>query len=110
MLVDSFYSKVRQDILIGPIFETIIGTNWDAHLPIMYNFWEDTLFQSRNYNGNPMRVHQQIHQRIPIRPEHFERWKDLFTATVTDFFEGEKAELARQRAVSIATIMQIKLS
>ena len=37
------------------------------------------------------------------------RWLQLFTSTVDELFEGEKAELAKQRAMSIATVMQLKL-
>jgi len=41
--------------------------------------------------------------------EHFQKWLLLFTETVDQLFEGEKAELAKQRATSIATVMQIKM-
>jgi hemoglobin len=34
----------------------------------------------------------------------------LFTATVDELFEGEKAELAKQRAISISTVMRIKIT
>jgi hemoglobin len=33
----------------------------------------------------------------------------LFTKTVDQLFEGEHADLAKQRAVSIATVMQLKI-
>ena len=37
-LVDIFYGKVREDELIGPIFEAKIQDNWAKHLNIMYRF------------------------------------------------------------------------
>ena len=40
---------------------------------------------------------------------HFDHWLMLFTTTVDDLFEGEKAEQTKQRATSIATVMQIKI-
>jgi len=110
LLIDSFYDKARKDELIGPIFHEVIGDHWDQHLPTMYKFWEDILFSTQSYEGNPMRVHQQLHERIPLEPAHFERWKKLFVETVRELFEGEKAELAVQRAISIATVMQLKTS
>jgi len=42
--------------------------------------------------------------------EHFERWRELFLETIAEQFEGEKAELARQRAQSISTIIQLKIA
>lgn len=110
LLVDSFYSKARKDELIGPIFNEVIGDHWDKHLPTMYKFWGDILLNTHEYEGNPMVVHKQLNMRIPLEPVHFERWKKLFVETVWELFEGDKAELAAQRAVSIATVMQLKIS
>lgn len=110
LLVDSFYGKARKDELIGPVFNEVIGDHWDEHLPTMYKFWGDILLNTNEYEGNPMFVHKRLNMRIPLEPAHFERWKKLFLETVHELFEGDKAELATQRAVSIATVMQLKIS
>jgi len=54
-------------------------------------------------------VHGVLHQSANFTAEHFNVWLKLFTSTVNELFEGEKAELAKQRAISIATVMQTKL-
>lgn len=110
LLVDSFYGKARKDELIGPIFNEVIGDHWDQHLPTMYKFWGDILLNTHDYEGNPMFVHKQLNARVPLQPAHFSRWKELFVETVQELFEGDKAELAKQRAVSIATVMQMKVA
>jgi len=110
LMVNSFYEKVKKDETIGYIFNDVAKVDWDHHLPIMYDFWEGIIFQTGNYEGNPMRVHINLNQVTPLQPAHFARWKQLFLETVNELFEGEKAELARQRAVSIATMMEIKTS
>ena len=107
-LINSFYEKVKKDETIGYIFNDVAKVDWDHHLPIMYDFWEGVIFQTGNYQGNPMRVHVNLNERTPLQPAHFARWKHLFIETVNELFEGDKAELARQRAVSIATMMEIK--
>jgi hemoglobin len=83
--------------------------NWEKHLPLMYSFWENTLFYTGTYSGNPMIIHQRIHQIAHLTVQHFDRWVTLFTAMVDDLYEGEKADLAKQRALSIATVMKIKI-
>jgi hemoglobin len=83
--------------------------NWNKHLPVMYDFWESILFFTASYNGNPMAVHGHLHRLANLNKEHFNVWLKLFTSTVDELFEGEKAELAKQRAASIATVMQMKL-
>lgn len=108
-LVNSFYDKVKQDALIGFIFTDIVRVNWERHLPVMYDFWENSLFYTGNYIGNPMEIHRHLHKLIPLTAEYFARWTDLFTSTVDELFAGEKATLAKQRAISIAAVMQFKI-
>lgn len=109
LLVDTFYEKVKADDTIGFIFNDITHVNWEKHLPVMYNFWENVLFYTGAYQGNPMSVHQHIHRVIPLTRVHFDRWYALFSETVDGLFEGNTAMLAKQRAMSIATVMQIHL-
>jgi hemoglobin len=108
-LIDHFYQLVIADPVIGYIFTDSIKVNWEKHLPVMYSFWENTLFFTGGYSGNPMTIHQRIHQIIHLTVEHYDRWTTLFCSNVDTHFEGEKAELAKQRALSIATIMKIKI-
>jgi hemoglobin len=109
LLVNSFYEKVKPDPVIGYIFTDIVKVNWERHLPRIYDFWENTVLYTGGYNGNPMELHRHLNRMIPLTSEQFKRWTDLFCATVDELFEGEKALLAKQRAVSISTVMQIKI-
>src|ERR1700754_4186708 len=108
LLIDSFYEKVKKDPLIGYLFNEVAKVDWPHHLPRMYDFWESVIFQTAGFNGNPMAAHIRLHQQSPLKKEHFEQWLTLFKQTVDEHFEGEKAELARQRAVSIGTVMQLR--
>lgn len=109
MLVDIFYTKVRQDGLIGHIFTDIAKVNWEKHLPVMYSFFENMLFYTGSYTGNPMELHKHINHLFPLTENHFRQWNYLFCSAVDELFTGEKAELAKQRAKSISTVMQIKI-
>lgn len=106
VLVNSFYDKVKADPVIGSLFAHV---NWTTHLPIMYAFWDNALFYTGGYTGNPLKSHLAFHKRSPLSAAHFQRWQQLFTTTVDELYEGEKAELAKQRAISISTVMQIKI-
>jgi hemoglobin len=109
LLVRAFYDKVKADPLIGPIFTTVFKVNWEKHLPTMFDFWENTLFYTGSYDGNPMVSHQRLHKIFPLKDEHFRRWVQLFSETADELFEGEKTLLAKQRALSISTVMRIKI-
>jgi hemoglobin len=109
LLVRSFYHKVVADDVIGYIFNDVVKVHWEKHLPTMFDFWENTLFFTGSYDGNPMLIHEHLHKRVPFTAQHFQRWILLFTTTVDELFEGVKATLAKQRAISIATVMELKL-
>ena len=108
-LVTKFYEKVIADPLIGPIFTEVVQVNWEKHLPVMFNFWENALFYTGNYSGNPMMSHQRLNEIFPLQEQHFNQWVLLFTETVDELFEGEKANLAKQKALSISMILRIKI-
>lgn len=109
LLVDEFYDKVKADDTIGYIFNDVVKVNWQKHLPVMYSFWENTLFYTGSYEGNPMELHKHLHKLMPLTLEHFKQWNYLFIKTVDELFEGPQANLAKQRAVSISAVMQIKI-
>jgi len=109
LLVDTFYDKVLSDDIIGYIFNDVAKLNRAEHMPKMYDFWETTLFQHVVYKGDPMHVHIVLNQKEALKKHHFDRWLNLFNETVDGLFNGEKAHLAKTRALSIATVMQIKI-
>ena len=109
LLLNSFYEKVKPDPVIGYIFTDVMKVNWERHLPMIYDFWENTLLYTGGYNGNPLEIHRRLNKVIPLTTEHFKRWTDLFCATVDELFEGQKALLAKQRAISVSTVMQIRI-
>ena len=105
-LMKSFYQRVRIDPMLGYLFANV---NWDHHIPIICNFWENVLFQTSTYVGNPIAIHLNLHAISPLTSAHFEQWKKLFFETIDEHFFGKKAALAKQRALSIAAIMQNKI-
>lgn len=108
-LVNTFYEQVKSDALIAFFFTDVIPVDWENHLPKMYSFWENVLFHQGSYAGNPMQKHQHLHQKCPMTAAHFKRWLQLFNQTVDDLYVGDNAELIKQRAFSIATVMQVKI-
>jgi len=110
LLIKQFYNKVITDDIIGYIFNDVAKVNWPTHLPIMYDFWESVIFYTGTYRGNPINLHRELNAKEPLTPLHFKQWLLLFTGTVDELFEGEKAELAKQRGISIATMLQVKIA
>ena len=101
-LVDKFYEKVRQDDLLAPVFEPVIGDEWEHHLGRMTDFWSTLLLYTKKFSDDPLTKHLPL----ALTKEHFDRWLLLFHSTVDELFLGQIAENAKSRANSIARIMK----
>ena len=99
-LVKAFYAGVRQDPLIGPIFEEKVE-DWDLHLEKLCAFWSSVMLMTGRYHGQPM----QAHKSLPVGNEHFERWLEIFNESVDELFDGDAAGFIKIRAAQIANRM-----
>lgn len=106
LLVNTFYSGVRENKLIGPIFDERIEDRWPEHLAKMYTFWQTVLLDEKTYYGSPFPPHA----TMPIDQQHFEVWLSLFTKTVDELFAGAIAEEAKWRADKMAQMFLSKLN
>ncbi|HRP02428.1 MAG TPA: group III truncated hemoglobin [Candidatus Kapabacteria bacterium] len=98
LLVNTFYGSIREDELLGKIFNDVIQDRWDIHLEKMYRFWQTMLLEDRTYTGRPFVPHAQL----PVEGKHFARWVRLFHNTVDSLFYGEIAETAKWRGEKMA--------
>ncbi len=105
ILVNHFYDRVRQDELLGPVFEGRIKNNWSKHLETMYRFWETILLGNYSYKGSPFTKHADL----PVDKMHFDRWLELFYATIEEHFKGEKADEAKWRAQQMGGMFLYKI-
>ena len=108
-LVTAFYKKVFSDTSIGPFFTEIAKVNLEDHIPEITKFWEQQLLRTGSYKKNVIQIHKDLQAKKELKKIHFNTWLNLFNETVDTHFKGEKAELIKTRALSIATILQIKL-
>ena len=108
-LVRVFYEKLLDDDLLQHFFVEITAIDLTTHLPIIFDFWESVLFQVGKYKRDMLDKHLELNHQFHLEEKHFKRWLKLFYETVDDFFEGEKAKQAKDRALSIATIIKMKI-
>ncbi len=109
LLVNNFYEKIKADDELGFIFQDIAHVNWFTHLPAMYDFWENIILFTGNYEGNPMHLHKHLHHISSLTEQHFTRWNELFSVTIDSHFAGKNADAARSRALSISAVMKANI-
>ena len=110
LLVDEFYKKLLADESISYIFTDIVKIHLEEHLPILVTFWSQAILGTGGYSNNLTQIHLDINTKEYLSPELFTIWLDHFYTTVDENFKGSKAEQIKTQALSIATIMQIKIA
>ena len=101
-LVETFYAKVRDDALIGPIFAGRVQ-DWAPHLAQMKLFWSSVARSTGVYQGRPMPKHLPL----PIDATHFDRWLGLFEATAAEVCPPVAAAHFVERARRIAESLEL---
>lgn len=96
-LVDTFYARVREDDLIGPVFNRVVA-DWPEHLAKLKDFWSSVVLSAGRYKGNPMMAHMPIPE---MDPEHLERWLSLWERTLSDIYDPEVAEIFLGKAIMV---------
>ena len=102
LMIRTFYGNLFTDDSIKEVFA---NTDFEAHVPHMIAFWSFVLLDEEGYKTNVFDKH--LH--LPIREEHFDTWIKHFTGTIDRLFEGEKAELAKLRAETLAFTFRAKM-
>lgn len=109
ILVAYFYGKLFSDDLLKPIFVETVMMHLRTHLGTIADFWDSVLLDTNVYRGNVTEAHYKIDESFALNKEEFERWLFHWKNSVDELYSGEKAEMAKYRAQTIADIMQYKL-
>jgi hemoglobin len=104
-LVRNFYAKIREDALLGPIFNARIH-DWEPHLQRMCAFWSSVALMSGRYHGNPMAKHLPL----PVDASHFDRWLALFEDTAREVCPPEAEAHFVERARRIAESLELGIA
>lgn len=110
LLVNAFYTKIRANDELGPIFNNAIK-DWESHLIHLTDFWESQLFRKNVFSGNPLKKHVEVDENNnnTITNDLFGLWLQFWLETLDELFDGELANLAKDRARNIASFMFMEI-
>jgi len=109
-LTHVFYTWVRKDDLLGPVFNTKIGTNdedWAPHIQHINDFWSGIFLKTGRFSGNPMAKHTPL---PGLTPTHFTRWLELFAKAGAQTLPAAKQAHFNNTAQRIAKSLQMGLA
>jgi hemoglobin len=102
--VHEFYSDIRNDDILGVVFDRAIGENWTPHLERMVDFWSTVMLGTKLFQGNVFGKHMLLNG---IEPAHFQRWLTLFESNVQRLFDESIANEFSTTAHRIAKSLQL---
>lgn len=105
VLVHTFYGHIRENELLGPIFNSHIKEGqWPAHLEKLTDFWVTALLGDICFKGNPTMAHRTVDKNLnhAIAPYHFEQWIGLWHSTIDSLYKGALANRAKKAAEKMA--------
>ncbi len=105
-LIPGFYARVRDDALIGPVFDNAIG-DWEHHLGKLVDFWSSVMLTSGRYKGNPMAAH--VKHLPTITPPMFDRWLMLWADVTGEMLPAATAAALQKKAARIAESLKLAL-
>lgn len=106
-LVDAFYARVRQDPLIGPVFNRAID-DWPEHLDKLHAFWSSVMLTSGRYKGRPLPAH--VKHGDSISAESFERWLEIWKRTTDELLDPASAAAIQEKAARIGESLSLGIA
>ncbi|TYP97360.1 hemoglobin [Tenacibaculum adriaticum] len=111
LIITKFYDQLIDDDTMYPFFKEFVQQKTLAHhLDVITDFWQDILFDTTTYKSNVLQKHVDKNVFIAFKKEHFSIWLQYLFSTIDIHFSGLKSELMKNRAQSIATVMQLKMN
>ena len=109
LVMSEFYLKLLADSKINYLFTEVAKIDLAPHLLELVDFWEQILFDKGSYRKNVLQIHTDLNQQSKLSEENFTIWLNYFNSTIDENFAGQTAENMKTRALSIATVMKIKM-
>jgi len=109
--VTRFYRDIAQDDRLHPYFNTIAKVDWHAHTLDLTDFWTGLLFDGPHTPADEViEAHRWLHDTEAFDAALFDRWLQIFDATLEDGWVGPYADQASRRAHGFAWAMARRLT
>jgi len=92
-----FYDKAHADEMLAPVMRAGIA-DFERHVAVVCDFWSRALLGTERYQGKAYPVHV----GLPIRPDHFDRWLELFEEAAAAQLPPAQATFAIDKAHHMA--------
>ena len=108
-LVVHFYREIAFDPILAPVFDEVAEVDWAVHMPRLTNYWCRVLLGENAYDGYLLASHQHVHDMQAFEPMLFDRWYELWVASIDEQWCGPNAELAKRHAAQIMDVLSRRL-
>ncbi len=108
--VTRFYRDIAQDECFHHYFHTLAAVDWHAHTLELTDFWAGLLLgEGHPHAGEVIEAHRWLHEAQHFDTALFDRWLEIFEATLDGGWVGPMTEAARRRGHGLAWAMSKRL-
>jgi hemoglobin len=107
-VIEEFYTRVRADPELGPVFNPILEGRWEPHIEKIMSFWMTATRLGSGYKGRDFMPAHLRHDTV--RAEQLPQWLNLFGATARELCAPDDAEALIRIAQQMAENMAISLA
>jgi hemoglobin len=104
-VIQTFYTRLKQDDLLGPVFTQAIGDDWTKHIQRITLFWLRVAGIRRGYRGGDFIPAHLRH--LDIRADQLPRWLKLFSETCRELCPPTVAAFLIEVAEKMAENLEI---
>lgn len=104
-IVDEHYRQLLADTYTAPVFRHL---DLETHLPRIYSFWSFILnieAVEHPYKGSAF----EPHARLGLDHGHFERWMQFLFNAIDQHYEGDTANVWKEKARQMGLLFEYKL-
>ena len=103
-LLAAFYTRVRRDHVLAPVFALEVGTSdaeWAAHIAAEEYFWSSVILAGDLRRSKPLSPRLCL---FDLEPAMFQRWLSLLNGTCADLFEPPVAAALQGYVRRVASV------
>jgi hemoglobin len=109
-VVVQFYREVVFDDVLEPMFGEVAEVDWAVHMPKLVDYWCRVLLREPGYAGLILDTHQHVHVLRPLTTEMFDRWYQLWIASIDGRWSGPFAQAAKDHAAHVGGVLSRRVA
>ncbi|OMC32567.1 hypothetical protein A5740_12880 [Mycobacterium sp. GA-1841] len=105
-----FYNRALSDEILFKYFVELRFGELEHHLSKIVDYWDTKLFHTARYREDSLQVHLRLNALHRLQASDFQRWIELWQATIDELFVGRTAATAKFIGAQMGCILYSRIT